>query len=151
MPRRLEPDPLDAADGLIEADRVALAKGFVEEDGERREQVGENALRGKADGDAADSEARDQRGDVDPEIVENDDDRQREQCDADEDPDDRGRIAQGGFRGSVADPPGDQGEDQLARPDRSLQGEGDREADVDQPLRPRAEAGHRSRRCRSPP
>ena len=40
---------------------------------ERRKQIGKDALRGKADGDAADAEAGDKRGDVDAEIVEDDD------------------------------------------------------------------------------
>ena len=49
---------------------------------ERREQIVEDALRGEADGDAADAEAGDQAGDVDAEIVEHDDDRDREDGDA---------------------------------------------------------------------
>ena len=72
----LEADPLDrAGGGVAVADRVAAAERPVEHDRQRREQVGENALRGEADGDAADAEPGDQRGDVDAEIVEDDDDR----------------------------------------------------------------------------
>ena len=65
---------------LVVADRVALLERLVEQDRERREQVREDALRGKADGDAADAEAGDQRGDVHAEIVEDQDDRDREQA-----------------------------------------------------------------------
>ena len=39
------------------SDGVAALERLVEQDRERREQVGENALRRKADGDAADAEA----------------------------------------------------------------------------------------------
>ena len=60
---------------LVELDRVAAPERLVEQDRERREQVRENALRGEADRDAADAEAGDQRGDVDAEIVEDEDDR----------------------------------------------------------------------------
>ena len=56
----LEADPLDRAGGGVEADRVAAAERAVEHDRQRGEQVGENALRGKADGDAADAEPGDQ-------------------------------------------------------------------------------------------
>ena len=41
-------------------------------------------MRGEADGDAADAETGDQRGDVDPDIVEDDQDRDGEQRDADQ-------------------------------------------------------------------
>ena len=67
----LEPDPLDRAGGpaLVDLaaviDRVAAPERPVEDDRERREQVREDALRGEADGDAADAEAGDQGGDVD--------------------------------------------------------------------------------------
>ena len=74
-PGALEADLLDRAGGLVEADRVAAAERLVEDDRERREQVREDALGGEADGDAADAEAGDQAGDVDAEIVEDEDDR----------------------------------------------------------------------------
>ena len=77
---RLEADLLDRpGDRWSEADRVAAAERLVEDDRKRREQVGEDALGGEADGDAADAEAGDQAGDVDAEIVEDEDDRDREQ------------------------------------------------------------------------
>ena len=86
------------------ADRVAAAERPVEHDRQGGEQVGENALRGKADGDAADAEAGDQRGDVDPEIVEDDDQRDGEHGDADQHPDERHRIAERRCARIVADP-----------------------------------------------
>ena len=58
QPRGLEADALDRAGALVVADRVAALERLVEQDRERREQVGEDALRGEADGDAADAEAR---------------------------------------------------------------------------------------------
>ena len=76
-PRRLEADLLDRARGRVPADRIAAPERLVEQDRERREQIRENALRGEADGDAADAEPGDQAGDVDPEIVEHDDERDR--------------------------------------------------------------------------
>ena len=57
---------------LVVGDRVAAAERAVEDDRQRGEQVGEDALRGEADRDAADAETGDQPGDVDPEIVEHD-------------------------------------------------------------------------------
>ena len=68
--RRLEADLLDRAGGRVPADLIAAAERLVEHDRQRREQIGENALGGEADGDAADAEAGDQAGDVDAEIVE---------------------------------------------------------------------------------
>ena len=59
----------------------------IEQDGEGREQVGKDALGSEADGDAADPEASDQRRDVDPQIVEDDDQRDREHHDVHEDAD----------------------------------------------------------------
>ena len=79
-------------------------------------------------------EAGDQRGDVDAEIVEDHDDGDREQGDADQHPDDGHRIADGGFRRVLAGLAADHAEDQLARPDRALEREGDCEEDVEQPL-----------------
>ena len=82
-------------------------------------------MRGEADGNAADAEPGDQRGDVHAEIVENDDDREREQGDADEHADDRHGVAERGFGRILAGLAADHAEDQLARPHRALQGEGD--------------------------
>ena len=57
----LEADPLDRTDRDIGAgavaDRVAAAEGAVEHDRQGGEQVGEDALRRQADGDAADAQA----------------------------------------------------------------------------------------------
>ena len=68
QPGGLEADALDRADGRAVADRVAAAERLVEQDRQRGEEVGEDALRGQADGDAADAEAGDQGGDVDPRL-----------------------------------------------------------------------------------
>ena len=135
-PRRLEADLLDRAGGrrIAEADRVAAAERPVEDDRERREQVGEDALGGEADGDAADAEAGDQAGDVDAEIVEDDDDRDREQGDGDEQADDADRRAQPAAVGFVAEAVLDIAEDELAAPDRRLERGRDDEEDVDRPL-----------------
>ena len=100
--------------------------------GERREQIGEDALGGEADGDAADAEAGDQRGDVHAQIVEDQDARDREQGDADQHADDRHRIAERAGASLLGDAAADHAEDQLAAPDRALEGEGDGEPDVDQ-------------------
>ena len=103
-PRRFEPDLLDRARSRVPADRIAAAERPVEQDGERGEEIGENALRGEADGDAANAEARDQPGDVDPEIVEHDDERDREDGDGDEQPDDADRAAEAADRLNSAGP-----------------------------------------------
>ena len=134
---------------LVVADRVAALERLVEQDRERREQVGENALRGEADGDAADAEAGDQRGDVHAEIVEDEDDGDREQGDADQHADDRHRVAERARAVLLADPAADHAEDQLARPDRALKREGDDEAGCRSAARPCAAARRRSRRCRA--
>ena len=83
------------------------------------------------------------RGDVDPEIVEDDDDRDREQSDADQHADDRHGVAERGFAGMLADAAADRAEDQLARPDRALERGGDDEQDVGERARP--SAAHRRR------
>ena len=106
QPRGLEPDPLDRAGAAVVADRVALLERLVEQDRERREQVGEDALRGEADGDAADAEAGDERGDVHAEIVEDQDAGDREQGDADQHADDRHRVAERAARRSPRRPGG---------------------------------------------
>ena len=118
--------------GAAVADRVAAAERPVEHDRQRGEQVGENALRGEADGDAADAEAGDQRGDVDAEIVEDDDDRDGEHRDADQHADDRHGIAERRAARILADAAADHADDDLARPDRGLEGRGDDEQYVGQ-------------------
>ena len=52
---------------------------------------------------------------MDPEIVEDDDNRQREQSDADKNADDRHRIAERGFSRVFADAAADRSDDQFAR------------------------------------
>ena len=79
--------------------------------------------------------------DVDAEIVEDDDDRQREQSDAHQDADDRGRVPESRLAGAFANAAGDDRKDELARPDCALQGEGNDEEDIDQMLRARRRAG----------
>src|SRR5690606_17899692 len=92
----LEPDLLDRARYrallALVGDGVADAERLVEDDRERGEQVGEDALRGKPDGDAADAEPGDQRGDVDAEVVQHDDAGDREDPDRDQQPDDAERA-----------------------------------------------------------
>ncbi len=133
-PRGFDADPLDRAGDRAIVDRVAAAERPVEQDRERREQVGEDALCRKADRDAADTEARDQPGDIDPEIVEHDHQRDREQREGDEQADDPHRAAQRLARiifrtGTMLDRP----EDNLARPDRGLKHCGDGEKKGDRP------------------
>ena len=65
--RRLEPDVLDGARDLIDADRVADVERLVEHDRQRGEQIAEDVLHRERDGDAADAEAGDQRRDLDRE------------------------------------------------------------------------------------
>src|SRR3546814_19714856 len=93
---------LDRAGSLVESDRIAAAEGPIEDDRKGGEQIGEDALRGQADGDAANAKPRDEAGDVDAEIVEDEDDRDREQRDRHEQTDNaesrtgEGRVGEGG-------------------------------------------------------
>ena len=137
----LETDPLDGAGGAVIADRVAAAERLVEQNRERGEQVGENALRGQADGDAADPEPGNQRGDVDPEIVEDDDQRNPKQRDRHQHADDAIGIAERGPAGLLADIAVDDPKDQLARPHCRLECGGDRHEDVEDMLWARRHVG----------
>ncbi len=126
-----------------ELDVVADAEGPVEDDRERREQVGEDALRGEADGDAADAEAGDEAGDVDAEIAEHHHQRDREQHDRDEQADDAERAGERRCRHrrpcvrcSTS------AEDDLAHPDRRLEHRGDGEEELDRRRRPSAARWH---------
>ena len=123
----------------LELDRIAAPERPVEDDRQRREQILEDALRGEADGDAADAEAGDQAGDVDAQIVEHDDQRDREDRDADQQPDDPHRAADAAGFLIAAGAMLDDAERQLARPERRLQRRRDDEGDLRDP-RPRARA-----------
>src|SRR3546814_3215388 len=94
QPRALQSDALDRRRAGIIFDRLADAERPVEDDRERSEEVGEDALRGEADRDAADAEAGDQAGDVDSHIVEDDDARDREKGDADQKAENANRVRQ---------------------------------------------------------
>jgi hypothetical protein len=121
---------LDGAGGLVVADNVADAERAVEDDRQRREQVGEHALRRQADRDAADAEARDQAGHVHPDIVEHDDQRDREQREGDEQADEPERGAERGM-GVAFGAAFDRAEDDLARPQRPLEHRRDGEQEAD--------------------
>src|SRR3546814_1067627 len=82
--RALEADALDRPRRIVVFDRLSDAERPVEDDRERGEKVGKDALRGETDRDAADAEPGDEAGDIDPHIVEDDDRRDREQRDADQ-------------------------------------------------------------------
>src|ERR1039458_5223759 len=90
QPRALDADLLDRALEAVDPQRVADAKGLVERDRQRSEQIPEYGLHRQRNGDAADAQARDQRPDVDAEVLEReqryddpDDQPQREQHDVD--------------------------------------------------------------------
>src|SRR3546814_11740424 len=70
---------LDRAGSLVESDRIAAAAGPIEDDRKGGEQTGEDALRGQADGDSANAKPSAEAGVVYAEIVEDGDDRDREQ------------------------------------------------------------------------
>src|SRR3546814_14512560 len=57
---RFEPDRLDRSRTVAVADLIALAERPIEDDRQCGEQIGEDALRGEADRDAADAEPRDE-------------------------------------------------------------------------------------------
>jgi hypothetical protein len=90
-------------------------------------------LCGEADGNAADSEPGDEPGDVDAEIVEDEDQRDREEGDAHQQSDDSDRRSQTAMFGLRAGAMLDEAEDQLACPDRRLESESDDEQEVDRP------------------
>ena len=66
QPYRLDADALHRAALLAKDNEVTDLERPVQHDGQRREQVTENVLRRQGDSDAADAEARDERGDIDP-------------------------------------------------------------------------------------
>ena len=75
-------------------DRVAAAERLVEDDRERREQVARRCPGRRGRWRCRRCRGRRQAGDVDPEIVEDEDDRDREQGDADQQADDADRRAE---------------------------------------------------------
>src|SRR3546814_4359288 len=85
---------LDRAGSLVESDRIAAAEGPIEDDRKGGEQIGEDALRGQADGDATHAKTRDEAGDVDAEIVEDEAESDREQRDRHEQTDNADRGTQ---------------------------------------------------------
>ncbi len=142
-PRGLQADSFDRADALAVADRVSAPERLVEQDRKRCEQVGKDALGREPDGNAADTESGDQRGDVDAEIVENDDDGDREQGDADQYPDKRHRIGDSALGRIFRRAPADQPENELPGPDCALEGESDDEEDIGYALDPARNLGVR--------
>ena len=81
-PGRLDADPLDRARLVADGHEIADHERLVQHDRERREQVAQDVLGGERDRDAADAEPGDQRGDVEPEVVEDQQERDRPDHDA---------------------------------------------------------------------
>jgi hypothetical protein len=65
----LDADELHRAGELPHRDAVSDEERLVEGDGERREEILQHFLRGEGHRDAADAEAGDEPGDLDPEVV----------------------------------------------------------------------------------
>src|SRR5439155_19941114 len=87
---------------------------------------------GETDSDAANSETGDETGDVYAEIVEDEHQGNREQRDADQQPDDPGRGGKRTVFGLRPDAMFDIAEDQLARPNGGLEGRGNDKEEMDQ-------------------
>src|SRR5450631_3513810 len=77
QPCRLDADVFDLADEGVYGQAVADHKRLVQGDRQRGKQIAENILQSQRNRNAADSEAREQRGDVDAEIIERDQNQQR--------------------------------------------------------------------------
>src|SRR5262249_25157749 len=70
-PRAAQADGFHRAGGAVgQRDGVADAERLVQENRDAAEQIGQGVLRGEADGQAADGERGDGRGDVDTDVVE---------------------------------------------------------------------------------
>ena len=67
--RRSQPDVVDGADGLPEPDEIAHAHGLVDDDRHAADDVLERLLCGQSDRDAADAEAGERGGGIDPDVV----------------------------------------------------------------------------------
>ena len=70
QPGALDADVLDGALKVIHAEEVADDERFVQRDRQRSQQVAEHRLHGERDGDAADTQAGQQRLDLHAQIVE---------------------------------------------------------------------------------
>ena len=66
----LDPDVLDRSGHVADDHEVSWDERLVEHDRERREQIAEDVLNGEGNRESTDAEARNQRGDIDPEVVE---------------------------------------------------------------------------------
>src|SRR6516162_8406446 len=73
QPGRLDADPLDRAHEVARLDEVADLERPVEDDGNRTEDVAEDALKRESDGDPADAQAGQKRRDLDPHHAQGDD------------------------------------------------------------------------------
>jgi hypothetical protein len=131
QPSGLEPDCLDGAHRVAELHRLAQPKRPVENDRQRREQVGEDIPRGQADGDAADAEPRDDAGDIDAQVAEDQHGRDREQSDVDQQADDAQRVADRGLARTLAGARLNDPQDDLPRPHRRLDRQCDHKGDLD--------------------
>jgi hypothetical protein len=69
QPGGFQADVFDRAEGIAHDDEVADLEGLVEHDRERGKQVAEDVLGGQGHRDAADTEAGDQRGDIEAEVI----------------------------------------------------------------------------------
>ena len=129
--RALHADLFDPRGGRVIGDRVAPAERLVEDDRDGREQVGKNALCGKADGDTADAKTCNQARDVHAQIVEDDDGGDGKQREADRQADQHHGAGQRiALMLAVADAPFDEAENDLAQPHRDLDGDRDGEQHV---------------------
>ena len=131
--RAFQADFLHRSAEIVERDRVTALERLVENDRQRREQVGKYSLRGQPDGDAAHTQPGNQPGDVDADIVEHHDRGYREQDDRDHQVDERHRVGER-FRAVLPAITGaafDQPQDQLADPDRDLIGGSNDEQEID--------------------
>ena len=91
---------------VSERDRVADLERLVENDGKRREQIAEHALGCERHGDTADAETGDQGGDVEAQVLEHQQQRQRPHRDPNEELDQRQRVAHRGLVRPGREPPG---------------------------------------------
>src|SRR3954447_8476946 len=76
-PRGPQADYLDDPDRLTEVDSVANAELILDEDEDAGQEVLDQALRAEADRDADDARARQHRAEVDPDLIEDEEDGHR--------------------------------------------------------------------------
>ena len=133
--RALHADVLDRAVDIAELQRIADRERLVERDGHRGEQIAQHGLHGEGHRDAADAEAREQRLDLDAQVVEREQERHRPDREPrDEDDDVDGAGERRVHAAATLTPPADREAHGGHAPQPHLEPEGEHDGDLDAAL-----------------